>query len=84
MPPAQEVSLEEMQLLRSETEKVGQRAGLNCPACVKRAFDYPDEYELDIPLAELLAEAARETPQVANRFHTRPTLRPVQYQIGLN
>ena len=57
------VSLEELQFLRAETEKAGQRAGLICPVCVKRAFDNPDAYELDIPLGELLVEAAKETPR---------------------
>lgn len=57
------ISLEELQFLRSESEKAGQRAGLVCPACVKRAFDNPDAYDLDIPLAELLVEAAKETPR---------------------
>jgi hypothetical protein len=57
------ISLEELQFLRSESEKAGQRAGLICPACVKRAFDNPDAYDLDIPLAELLVEAAKETPR---------------------
>ena len=57
------VSLQERQVLRSETEKAGQRAGLVCPACVKRAIDNPDEYDLDFPLGELLVEAAKETPR---------------------
>ena len=57
------VSLEELQFLRAETEKAGQRAGLICPVCVKRAFDNPDAYELDIPLGELLVEATKETPR---------------------
>ena len=57
------ISLEELQFLRSESEKAGQRTGLICPACVKRAFDNPDAYDLDIPLAELLVEAAKETPK---------------------
>ena len=57
------VSPEELQMLRSESEEAGQRAGLICPACVKRAFENPDEYELEIPLGELLVEAAKETPR---------------------
>ena len=56
-------SLEEIQVLRSETEQAGQRAGLICPACVKRAFENPDEYDLDIPLGELVVEAAKEIPR---------------------
>ena len=34
-----------------------------CPVCVKRAFDNPEEYDIDIPLGELVVEAARETPR---------------------
>ncbi len=57
------VSLAEYQRLRSETETAGQRAGLICPECVKRALENPDEYDLDIPLGELVVEAAKETPR---------------------
>ena len=57
------VSLEERLVLRSETEKAGQHAGLICPRCVKKAFDNPDQYDLDIPLGELMVEAAKETPR---------------------
>ena len=34
-----------------------------CPVCVRRAFDNPDEYDLDIPLCELLVESAKKTPR---------------------
>ena len=57
------VSLQELAFLRSEGEREGVRAGLICPACVRRALDDPDEYDLDIPLGELVVEAARETPR---------------------
>ena len=57
------VTIEELQFLRQESERAGQRAGLICPACVKKAFDNPDEYDLDIPLVELLVEAAKKTPR---------------------
>ena len=57
------VSIEEMQLLRAETEKAGQRAGLICSARVKKAFDNPDQYEQEIPIGELLVEAVKETPR---------------------
>ena len=57
------VSLEELNFLREESRKSGQRAGLICPACVKRAFDNPEEYDIDIPLGELVVEAAKETPR---------------------
>ena len=53
----------DLQVLRDETEKAGQRAGLICPACVKKAFENPDEYDLDIPLGELVVEAAKVTPR---------------------
>ena len=57
------VSPEELRVLRQEGKRAGRRAGLVCPACVKRALDNPDEYDLDIPLGELLVESARETPR---------------------
>ena len=57
------VSPEELRFIRQEGERAGQRAGLVCPACVRRALDNPDEYDLDIPLGELLVESARETPR---------------------
>ena len=57
------VSPEELRFLRREGERAGQRAGLICPVCVKRATNNPDEYDLDIPLAVLLVESARETPR---------------------
>ena len=55
------VTIEEVQFLRQESEGAGQRAGLICPACVKKAFDNPDMCDLDIPLVELLVEAAKKT-----------------------
>ena len=57
------VSFDEMAVLRAEGAKAGQRAGLICPACVKKAFEHPDQYDLDIPLGELVVEAAKETPR---------------------
>ena len=57
------VSLEELNFLREESRKSGQRAGLICPACVKKAFDNPEEYDIDIPPGELVVEAAKETPR---------------------
>ena len=52
----------DLQVLRDESEKAGQRAGLICPACGKKAFENPDEYDLDISLRELVVEAAKVTP----------------------
>jgi hypothetical protein len=57
------VSLEEIAVIKAEGAQAGQRVGLICPACVKTAFDSPDQYELDIPLGELAVEAVRETPR---------------------
>ena len=57
------VSLEEMAILKAEGAKAGQRTGLICPACVKKAFKNPDQFDLDIPLGELVVEAAKETPR---------------------
>ncbi len=51
------VTIEEVQFLRQESEGAGQRAGLICPACVKKAFDNPGMCDLDIPLVE----AAKKT-----------------------
>ena len=55
------VTIEEVQFLRQESEGAGQRARLIYPACVKKAFDNPDKCDLDIPLVELLVEAAKKT-----------------------
>ena len=57
------VTIEEVQFLRQESERAGQRAELICPACVKKAFDNPDKCDLDIPLVELLVEEAKKTPR---------------------
>ena len=57
------VSPEDLQVLRAENDQAGRRAGLICPQCVKKAFDNPDEYDLDIPLGELVVEAAKEVPR---------------------
>ena len=57
------VSPEELQMLRTESERSGPRADLIRPACVKRAFDDPDDYDLDIPVGELVVEAAKENPR---------------------
>ena len=57
------ISLEERQRLRDESETAGQRAGLLCPACVKKALENPGEYDWSISLGEMVVEAARETPQ---------------------
>ena len=66
------VSPEELQFLRQEGERrPRQRAGLICPECVNRAFEKPEEYDLDIPLGELLVvEAAREHSAVADLLHS--------------
>ena len=54
-----QVPLEELQLLRSEAEKVGQPPGLSCPTRVKRASTNPDEYDLGMALGELAVEPAQ-------------------------
>ena len=66
------VSPEELQFLRQEGERrPRQRAGLICPECVNRAFEKPEEYDLHIPLGELLVvEAAREHSAVADLLHS--------------
>ena len=55
-------------MVRTERDEAGRRAGLICPGCVKKAFEDPDGYDLDIPLGELLVEAAKETPRWRIRF----------------
>ena len=43
-------------------EREGRPAGgAHLPPCIKKAFDNPDKYDLDIPLVELLVEAAKKT-----------------------
>ena len=53
---------------REELRRVGRennaRAGLVCPAHVKVAFNFEfDDIDIDVPLEELLVEAAKETPR---------------------
>ena len=57
------VTVHEVAFLGSESEREGMQAGLICPACVRRALDNPDEYDLDMPMGELVVEAAREPPK---------------------
>ena len=53
---------------REELRRVGREnnatAGLVCPAHVKAAFNFEfDDIDIDVPLGELLVEAARDTPR---------------------
>ena len=53
---------------REELRRVGREnnatAGLVCPAHVKAAFNFEfDDIDIDVPLEELLVEAARDTPR---------------------
>ena len=53
---------------REELRRVGREhnatAGLVCPAHVKAAFNYElDDIDIDVPLGELLVEAAKDTPR---------------------
>ena len=53
---------------REELRRVGREnnatAGLVCPAHVKTAFNFEfDDIDIDVPLEELLVEAAKETPR---------------------
>ncbi len=57
------VSIEERQRLREEGEKTGQQTACSAPSCVKKAFENPDEHDLDIPLGELVVEAVKESPR---------------------
>ena len=49
-------------LLESEHRRVGRRPGLLCPDCVKRAFDDPEHYAVNIPLGEVITESMRSEP----------------------
>ena len=53
---------------REELRRVGREnnaaAGLVCPAHVRAAFNFEfDDIDIDVPLEELLVEAARDTPR---------------------
>ena len=55
---------------REELRRVGREnnatAGIVCPADVKAAFNFEFEFDdinIDVPLAELLVEASKETPR---------------------
>ena len=53
---------------REELRRVGHEnkatAGVVCPAHVKAAFDFEfDDIDVDVPLGELLVEAAKDTPR---------------------
>ena len=53
---------------REELRRVGREhnatAGLVCPAHVRAAFNYElDDIDIDVPLGELLVEAAKDTPR---------------------
>ena len=53
---------------REELRRVGREnnatAGIVCPADVKAAFNFEfDDINIDVPLAELLVEASKETPR---------------------
>ena len=53
---------------REELRRVGREnnatAGLVCPAHVKAAFNFEfEDIDIDVPLEELLVEAAKETPR---------------------
>ena len=53
---------------REELRRVGREhnatAGLVCPAHMKAAFNFEfDDIDIDVPLEELLVEAAKDTPR---------------------
>ena len=53
---------------REELRRLGREhqaaAGLVCPAHVKAAFNFEfDDIDVDVPLAELLVEASKDTPR---------------------
>ena len=65
-------SLAELSLLRGETVKAGLRTGLISPVCVREALANTEEYGLDIPLWELVVEAAKDKDKVGCRTRFTP------------
>ena len=56
------MSLAEREELRRVGRENNATAGLVCPIHVKAAFDFEfDDIDIDVPLEELLVEAAKET-----------------------
>ena len=51
-----------MRLLHDESQKAGRRAGVLCPACVTRAFEAEDGYDINVPLGEVVAESLKPQP----------------------
>ena len=58
------MTLAEREELRRVGREINATAGLVCPAHVKAAFNFEiDDIDIDVPLEELLVEAARDTPR---------------------
>ena len=58
------MTLVERQELRREGRENNATAGIVGPAHVKAAFNFEfDDIDIDVPLGELLVEAAKETPR---------------------
>ena len=49
--------------LREQSAEVGQRAGVLCPNCVRQALEDDENFVLDFPLGEVVAEALAEKPR---------------------
>ena len=58
------MTLAEREQLRRVGRENNATAGVVCPAHVKAAFNFEfDDIDIDVPLEELLVEAAKETPR---------------------
>ena len=49
--------------IRNQETEAGAKAGLLCPQCVKVALDSPDEYDFNMSVGEIMAEAMVDTPR---------------------
>ena len=58
------MTLAEREALRRVGRENYATAGLVCPTHVKAAFNFEfDDFDIDVPLEELLVEASKETPR---------------------
>ena len=58
------MTLAQREELRRVERENNATAGLVCPAHVKAAFNFElDDIDIDVPLGELLVEAAKDTPR---------------------
>ena len=51
------------EMLRESSEQAGRPAAVLCPDCVKRAFNDPEHYAVDVPLGDVILESMRDDPR---------------------